>query len=702
MAHATGLPAWAVPSSRSPSLTSAVARTLTPAVARSLPGFGSRSPPATVAAFAIGPAGASAATVARMVTRTQLAGGQRPQRALHAHVARALLGVGGAHGETGRRRIVDHDGGRGGGPVVGDLEHVRHVLARSRLVGLCGLRHGEVGRRLGVGAVDCLVVGGDRSRRLRPRSRCSRAGARRRSRRRPARRCPDTRRRAPARPHECNPPRRPRTAQRPARALRRRCRGAGGQRVVDAHLTVGRPVTGIAHRDDVSARSAGAERAVVALGDGEVRRHGHQVRDVRLRLEREPEGLGQEVGACRVVDLRCPTAFRRARARGSATVNVSPGARRPPATAPAPWPRRMTTCSAGASSSALVGVRRLGAAVRHTASQLLQRPGDQRRGAGQRVGELEAQRRVLTVVSPDDRVLELVARLDLTAVDVAHGLLDHDIGRVDVDGHEDHPRQVGVAAGLELQSRARGPVAHDPRGVEDVGVEAQLVVVGGRATRLGRAAMRDRGVEGVGRGVPGVGQRRGIERRAVASQRSIAFVGHLTERRVDRAAVRSLEALDHDLPRCVAAVDRDEAVEEREVAGGRRAVAIGDDERPAGVPILARPRLDVGHRVVARARGAHQRRDVGETLVGVLLRGRGAAVDGGRRDRAVSRRSPAWPAAPVRAPRGRAPRRHRCQRPCSHPSTARRRGPSPPTAGAAPRDSSRTSSRPRRRRRSPS
>ena len=51
MAHATGLPAWAVPSSRLPSLTSAVARTLTAAVARSLPGFGSRSAPATVAEF---------------------------------------------------------------------------------------------------------------------------------------------------------------------------------------------------------------------------------------------------------------------------------------------------------------------------------------------------------------------------------------------------------------------------------------------------------------------------------------------------------------------------------------------------------------------------------------------------------------------------------------------------------------------------
>ena len=84
-----------------------------------------------------------------------------------------------------------------------------------------------------------------------------------------------------------------------------------------------------------------------------------------------------------------------------------------------------------------------------------------------------------------------------------------------------------------------------------------------------------------------------------------------------------------------AAVDRPGAIEDREVARRLRRVAVGDDERPAGLAVPAGAGLDVGHRVAARARGADQIGHVDDALEVVAVGRR--VVDLERGERRVAR-----------------------------------------------------------------
>ena len=172
-------------------------------------------------------------------------------------------------------------------------------------------------------------------------------------------------------------------------------------------------------------------------------------------------------------------------------------------------------------------------------------------------------------------------------------------------------------------------MAEDAVGVRERDVEAQLVgvvgVLGGEVHAVGR----DVRVEEVRRGVLRVGQRRAVQRGGVADDAVVALVGDEADVRVDGpgGGVRKPETGMSVGP--AVAVIVFEPVEDRQVARGLGRVAVGDDQRPAGVVVGALAGLDVGDGVRAVAGGGDAARDVREGLVAADVGGRVVERRGG-------------------------------------------------------------------------
>ena len=137
-----------------------------------------------------------------------------------------------------------------------------------------------------------------------------------------------------------------------------------------------------------------------------------------------------------------------------------------------------------------------------------------------------------------------------------------------------------------------------------------------------------------------------VEERRVAREAQVALEGDEPRPRAHRAAARGEEPVQLERDRHAALArrrDELEAVEDRDVARRLGRVLVEDLERPAAglVGVLARPELDVGHRVLAGAGGLDQRRHVGDARIQAPRVPRGAGVvheDGGDRDVGVAAR----------------------------------------------------------------
>ena len=88
------------------------------------------------------------------------------------------------------------------------------------------------------------------------------------------------------------------------------------------------------------------------------------------------------------------------------------------------------------------------------------------------------QRAILAIVAHHNGVLEHIARHDLLAVDVFHGLCDLDVWGVELCAEGDGAGEVVVAGGVELERGGGGVVAQDVGDLHGLQVKAEVVKVG--------------------------------------------------------------------------------------------------------------------------------------------------------------------------------------------------------------------------------